>query len=100
MSGTSTDVKPEIHTINVMSKKYKVILLNDNKTTFDFVVRILMEIFEKTEEEAEVLTFQVDREGSAVGGIYSLSVAEIKQALVHEQANEEGFPFKCKIEEV
>ncbi len=84
----------------VTPRLYKVILLNDDYTTFDFVIEILKTIFRKSEEEAINLTLKVDREGSAVVGVYPYEIAQMKVEKTHTLARSAGFPLRAKIEEV
>ena len=77
----------------ITPKLYKVVLLNDDYTTFDFVIEILKTIFHKSEEEAINLTLKVDREGSAVVGVYPYEIA-------HTLARSAGYPLRARIEEV
>ena len=92
------DVKDEIKFIE--PKLYKVIFLNDDYTTFDFVIDVLRSVFHKTEEEAINLTLKVDKEGSAVIGIYPLEIAQEKVDKTHSLARAAGFPLRAVIEEV
>ena len=80
-------------------KRYKVILLNDDYSTFDFVVDILMSIFKKSKDEAIALTMKIDQEGSAVVGVYSHEIAETKVMLVKQKARNKGFPLRAIMEE-
>ena len=84
----------------ITPRLYKVILLNDDYTTFDFVIEILKTIFRKSEEEAINLTLKVDREGSAVVGVYPYEIAQMKVEKTHTLARSAGFPLRAKIEEV
>jgi len=84
----------------VTPKLYRVILLNDNYTTFDFVIEILKMVFKKSEEEAINLTLKVDREGSASVGVYPYEIAQMKVEQVHSLARSAGYPLRAKIEEV
>lgn len=79
-------------------RKYKVILLNDDYTTMDFVVEVLKRFFNKAGEEAVVIMLQVHEEGRGVCGVYSLEIAETKVAQVHEFARTGGYPLKCTME--
>ncbi len=83
----------------LLPKLYKVILLNDDYTTFDFVVDILKTIFNKSEDEAINLTLKVDREGSAVVGIYPYEIAQMKVNKTHQLARSAGYPLRARIEE-
>ena len=79
---------------------YKIVLLNDDYTTMDFVVMILETIFAKSQAEATRIMLEVHNNGRGVCGIYPLQIAEAKQALVHSKAETEGFPLKCILEKV
>ncbi|SFB27118.1 ATP-dependent Clp protease adaptor protein ClpS [Acetitomaculum ruminis DSM 5522] len=80
-------------------KRYKVIMHNDDFTTMDFVVEILIEIFHKNQLEAENLMMCVHRQGSAVVGVYPLDIARTKINDATNLAKQEGFPFKLTMEE-
>ena len=90
--------KDDVKTIT--PKLYKVILLNDDYTTFDFVIEILKTIFHKNEEEAINITLKVDRDGSAGVGVYPYEIAQIKVEKTHTLARSAGFPLRARIEEV
>lgn len=77
---------------------YKVILLNDDYTTMDFVVAILETIFKKTPTEAVRIMLSVHHCGQGVCGVYPKQIAETKQDMVHKRARAEGYPLKCVID--
>ncbi len=77
---------------------YKVILLNDDFTPMDFVVYVLKEFFNKTDDEAHDIMIRVHKEGAGVAGIYSFEVAEMKSAQVNILAKEHEHPLKSVIE--
>lgn len=77
-------------------KRYKVLIYNDDYTTMEFVVDILVDIFEKTEEEAEKLMLDVHFGCSAVVGIYTKYIANTKVGKATELARREGFPLKLE----
>lgn len=79
-------------------KPYKVILLNDDYTTMDFVIYILETIFQKSPSEAVSIMLEVHKKGAGVCGLFSREVAEAKVELVHKEANHAGFPLKSIIE--
>jgi len=79
-------------------KRYKVILLNDDYTTMDFVVYILEKIFLKRRAEAVGIMLKVHRQGAGIAGIYVQEIAEAKCALVHEIAGAHGYPLHCIME--
>ena len=80
-------------------KQYRVILLNDDYTTMEFVIAVLEEVFQKNPAEAFRLMMQVHTQGNAVCGIYTYEVAETKVADVRDRAGNEGFPSQANIEE-
>ena len=77
---------------------YQVILLNDNYTTMDFVVEILMTIFHKPEEDAMRIMLDVHRKGKGMVGVYSWDIAQTKANQVHSLAKQYEFPLKCIVE--
>ena len=81
-------------------KQYKVIMHNDDYTTMEFVIEVLMRIFNKKLEEAEKIMLDVHKVGRGVAGIYSYDIAMTKVNTAMGWAKEEGFPFKLSIEEV
>lgn len=79
--------------------RYKVLLHNDDYTTMDFVVEILMRVFKKAEPEATRIMLAVHNEGVGVCGVYTAEMAETKVDLVHRLAREAGYPLRCSMEE-
>lgn len=75
-----------------------MILHNDDFTTMDFVTFILVDVFQKTYDEAEALMMQVHRKGKAVAGIYSYDIALSKIDKATEQAREHDFPLRLTYE--
>lgn len=80
-------------------KIYRVILLNDDVTTMDFVVMILMEIFEKTRDEAINIMLHIHKNGSGICVSYIKEIAETKKDEVKMLAKKANFPLVCEIEE-
>lgn len=81
-------------------KKYQVYLLNDDYTSMDFVIDILIGIFRKSYSEAHQIMLQVHQGGRGLCGIYSYEIAETKIHQVSSLARESGFPLKAAMEEV
>jgi ATP-dependent Clp protease adaptor protein ClpS len=77
---------------------YRVLLLNDDYTTMEFVVQILMVVFHKPVAEATRVMLHVHRRGAGECGVYPFEVAETKVETVHAIAREHGFPLKCVME--
>ena len=78
---------------------FKVILHNDDYTTMEFVVQVLMAVFNKPPGEAVRIMLQVHVEGIGICGVYPYEIAETKVDLVHELARESGFPLRTSMEE-
>lgn len=81
-------------------KNYKVIMHNDDYTTMEFVIKILVSIFNKSFIDAEKIMLDVHKKGRGVAGIYSYDIAITKVATAMSMAKSEGFPFKLTTEEV
>jgi ATP-dependent Clp protease adaptor protein ClpS len=77
---------------------YRVLLLNDDYTTMDFVVEVLRYVFHKSEEDANRIMLNVHQQGAGVCGLYPLEIAETKIDIVDSLARERGFPLKCTME--
>ena len=80
-------------------KRYNVIMFNDDFTTMDFVVEILMEIFHMDEISAESVMMTVHKSGKAVIGTYTYDMAITKVRLAMNRAKEAGYPFRMTVEE-
>ncbi|MCH5339284.1 MAG: ATP-dependent Clp protease adaptor ClpS [Acetatifactor sp.] len=80
-------------------KRYRVIMHNDDFTSMEFVVEILMDIFHKNAMEAERLMLMVHESGKAAVGSYSYDIAVTKIQAATARAKEEGFPFRLTVEE-
>lgn len=81
-------------------KQYKVIMHNDDYTTMEFVIEVLVRIFNKKLEEAQKIMIDVHKAGKGIAGIYSYDIAMTKANTAMSWAKEEGFPFKLSVEEV
>ena len=79
-------------------RRYKVLLLNDDYTTMEFVVQILTGVFHHTEEQAIEIMLHVHHNGVGLAGVYSLEVAETKVNKVTQMARENEFPLHCDME--
>lgn len=78
---------------------YKVLLHNDDYTTMEFVVEILMLVFNKSPEAAMQIMLSVHEKGIGLCGVYTYDVAETKVEMVASLAREHDFPLKCTMEE-
>ena len=77
---------------------YRVMLLNDDFTTMDFVVSILENVFHKPHREAVRVMLSVHRHGRGLAGVYTREVAETKCGAVRRLARAAGFPLQCAME--
>ena len=77
---------------------YRVLLHNDDYTSMDFVVEILMKIFHKSGHEAETIMLKIHEEGSAVCGVYTFEIAQTKANQVKQLAKQNEFPLLATIE--
>jgi ATP-dependent Clp protease adaptor protein ClpS len=80
-------------------KKYKVFLLNDDFSTMDFVIDVLVKVFRKSADEASVIMINIHNNGKEICGTYSYEIANTKVAQVKTMAREKGFPLKAAMEE-
>lgn len=77
---------------------YKVIFLNDDYTTMEFVVRVLELIFRKSAAEAAAIMLNVHNKGAGVAGVYTKEIAETKIEKTAEWASQEGHPLVLTME--
>lgn len=80
-------------------KKYKVFLLNDDYSTMDFVIDILVKIFKKQTNEATAIMLNIHNNGKGLCGIYTYEIAQTKVTQVKTVARQKGFPLKAIMEE-
>jgi len=80
-------------------KKYKVFLLNDDYSTMDFVIEILVKVFRKSVDESSVIMLNIHNNGREVCGVYTYEIAATKVNQVKSMAREKGFPLKAVMEE-
>lgn len=81
-----------------LPQKYAVVLKNDDFTPMDFVVDVLLNIFNLSEVRAFEIMLQVHNNGSGIAGVYTREVAETKVALAMKASRAAGHPFMCFIE--
>ncbi len=80
-------------------KQYKVVLLNDDYTSMDFVIEILMTVFHKSYQESEAIMLDIHKKDRGICGVYTYEIAETKVSQVSRLAREQGFPLKATMEE-
>jgi ATP-dependent Clp protease adaptor protein ClpS len=79
-------------------EEFRVILLNDNYTSMDFVVDILMDIFHKDFQDANRIMLDVHKKGKGLVGQYPWDIAATKTEQVHAAARLNEFPLRCIVE--
>jgi len=79
-------------------EEFRVILLNDDFTTMEFVVSVLMTVFHKPVPEATRIMLDVHKKGRGIVGVYTYDIAATKISQVHALARQNGFPLKCTME--
>lgn len=77
---------------------YKVIYLNDNQTTMEFVIESLVEFFDYTENTAMTITEDIHEAGSAVVAVLPYEIAEQKGIEVTLSARSQSYPLQIKLE--
>ena len=79
-------------------RRFRVSVLNDDFTTFEFVIEVMMVVFGKTQQQAEEIAEMTHIYQKATVGRYSLDIARSKVAKATGMAREEGFPLKFEIQ--
>ena len=96
--GTDTDVVVQREQLPRHASRYSVIFHNDDYTTMEFVIQVLIEFFSKSETEATRIMLEVHHKGQGVAGTYVRDVAETKADMVEAHARAHGHPLKCTAE--
>ena len=95
-SGTAVVTKPVVRTRK--PSMYKVLLHNDDFTPMEFVVQLIEQVFNKSQEEATAIMLDVHRKGIGVCGVYPYDIAETKSRLVRDTAKENEYPLQSSVE--
>ena len=77
---------------------YKVIIHNDDYTTMEFVIFILMRVFNKNNIEASKITMEVHKKQSGIAGIYTKDIAASKIKIAEALSKENKFPLRFTME--
>lgn len=79
---------------------YHVVLLNDDYTTMDFVVKVIERVFNHSSQEAMKIMMEIHLKGKGIAGTYTRDIAKTKAEKVMHLAFRENFPLKCILEKV
>jgi ATP-dependent Clp protease adaptor protein ClpS len=95
-----SDTKTRIKPIEAIKEPplYRVVYLNDNQTTYEFVIETLIEYFNYTVETAEQITVDIHDAGSAVVAVLPYEIAEQKGVEVTMLARAQSYPLQIKLE--
>jgi ATP-dependent Clp protease adaptor protein ClpS len=99
MTHTGDAIKERVRTEKQDPTLYKVVLLNDDYTTMEFVIHVLENVFQKSPAESYQIMMHVHVNGRGIAGVYPWEVAETKAETVITMAREAGFPLKAIAEE-
>lgn len=96
------DINEELETRLALDEpaQYKVLLHNDDYTSMEFVVEVLMHVFRKSLTDSEKIMLEIHHMGKGTCGIYTHEIAETKVHQVRELAKSNGFPLLATMEEV
>jgi ATP-dependent Clp protease adaptor protein ClpS len=95
-----SDTKTRIKPLEAIKEPplYRVVYLNDNQTTYEFVIETLIEYFNYTVETAEQITVDIHDAGSAVVAVLPYEIAEQKGVEVTMLARAQSYPLQIKLE--
>jgi len=94
---TEVAVKPKLDLAE--PPMFKVVYINDNKTSFQFVIESLVDHFAYVEDTAERIANMINEEGAAVAAVLPYEVAEQKGIEVTLDARKQGYPLQIRVEE-
>ena len=79
---------------------YNVVFINDDYTPMDFVIQVLVEIFNKSLEDAKKITLDVHEKGKGIAGTYNFELAEQKKAEAVNVSRHNGHPLTVMVEKI
>ena len=94
--GTKESIKEQTKSRVKIPRQYQVLIYNDDFTPMDFVVEVLMRIFDKEEKDAVVLMLSIHKGSYAVAGVYPKDIARTKAAEAVQWARAKGHPLKVE----
>ena len=82
-----------------MPRLFKVIMHNDNITEMDFVVDVLMDVFQKSRDSAVATMLDIHNDGQGIAGVYTYDIAVTKKLQTDRLASTRGFPLRLSLDE-
>ncbi len=79
-------------------RQYNVVMYNDDFTSMEFVVNVLVDIFHKDKVTAQTIMLGVHKNGQAVVGKYPYDIAVTRVNAALDRAKAEGYPFRMSVE--
>jgi ATP-dependent Clp protease adaptor protein ClpS len=98
MSKTETKVKIKPNLSLKEPPLFKIIYINDDVTSMEFVVGSLIDYFDYTKDTAMTITENIHNDGSAVVAVLPYEIAEQKGIEVTLEARSQGYPLQIKVE--
>lgn len=97
---SDTDTKQRTKTRKKVARPplHKVILINDDYTPREFVVKVLRAVFRTSEDQAYRIMMTAHRKGACVVAVYTREIAETKATEATEYGREAGFPLMFSTE--
>jgi len=89
-------IKEQVKSQIKVPRQYQVLIYNDDFTPMDFVVEVLVRIFDKEESAAVALMLSIHKGNYAVAGVYPKDIAQTKAAEAVQWARQEGYPLKVE----
>lgn len=93
------DYESDVDVKLILPKMSKVVMLNDDYTTQDFVISILMNVFNKNINEATNIMLEIHNKGRGICGIYTYDIAQTKADIATRKSRQAGFPLITIVEE-
>lgn len=98
MADVEVNTKPRINEKVKEPPMFKIIYLNDNQTSIDFVIQSLITHFSYTETTAEDIAVNIHQEGAATVAVLPYEIAEQKGIEITVEARANNYPLQIKLE--
>jgi len=97
---SQTEARTRTHAMEKVSEPpmFRVIYINDNQTSMEFVIESLMEFFDHSQDLAEQLTMEIHEQGSGIVAVLPFEIAEQKGIEVTVSARSQNYPLQIKLE--